>query len=334
MKTPNLFKIATKELSQDGFFTWLIQWANEEYIQINSELNETAKDFIRLLMKESNNFKINKVNAKRQWEHIDICVEINDNHVIIIEDKTNTREHSNQLNRYREIVEKAYESKNYISHYIYLKTGNEDLSSMKKIEEKGYSVISRKSILEVLNKRVVQNDIFIEFTENLNAIEDRTNSCNTIEDITKRKSAEGFFLKLQEKLQVGKWQYVANASGGFLGFWYYHTAITDNLKMYIQIENYFKEGIKVVIKTIRQKGSKEKITTEMLKKMLKGIQPLAKKQDLSITKPSQYRAGETATLAIVKDVFPESGELDVQKIIIILKRIEKVIEAYCNHEDL
>ncbi len=25
---PNLFKIATKELSQGAFFTWLLQWAD------------------------------------------------------------------------------------------------------------------------------------------------------------------------------------------------------------------------------------------------------------------------------------------------------------------
>ncbi len=31
MSKPNLFQIATKELSQDGFFTWLIQWADSTY---------------------------------------------------------------------------------------------------------------------------------------------------------------------------------------------------------------------------------------------------------------------------------------------------------------
>jgi hypothetical protein len=32
MSKPNIFKISTKELSQDGFFTWLILWAKPEKV--------------------------------------------------------------------------------------------------------------------------------------------------------------------------------------------------------------------------------------------------------------------------------------------------------------
>lgn len=32
MSKLNIFKISTKELSQDGFFTWLILWAKPEKV--------------------------------------------------------------------------------------------------------------------------------------------------------------------------------------------------------------------------------------------------------------------------------------------------------------
>ena len=101
---PNIFKLATKELSQDGFFTWLIQWADNTYIQHNQQLNETAKDFVRLLLDETSDYQIKKVEAGRQWNNIDIWAEVNDEYAIIIEDKTNTGEHSEQLERYKQIA--------------------------------------------------------------------------------------------------------------------------------------------------------------------------------------------------------------------------------------
>ena len=32
---PNLFSIATKELSQDAFITWLLQWADDSCFKEN-----------------------------------------------------------------------------------------------------------------------------------------------------------------------------------------------------------------------------------------------------------------------------------------------------------
>lgn len=46
---PNIFDYATKELLQDVFFTWLLQWAKNENSVYNQNLHETSKDFVRLL---------------------------------------------------------------------------------------------------------------------------------------------------------------------------------------------------------------------------------------------------------------------------------------------
>ena len=62
---PNLFNFATKELSQDAFFTWFLNWANNELNELNPSLNETAKDFIKTLIGVPNNYIITKVIAGR-----------------------------------------------------------------------------------------------------------------------------------------------------------------------------------------------------------------------------------------------------------------------------
>lgn len=72
---PNLFSIATKELSQDAFIAWLLQWADESYLETNKELNITGRKFISFLVsgKESiSEIDIHRVIAERQWDNIDI----------------------------------------------------------------------------------------------------------------------------------------------------------------------------------------------------------------------------------------------------------------------
>ena len=50
---PNLFEIATKELSQDGFLTWLIRYADPECQGENPAVFECAQKFVRFLMEKS-----------------------------------------------------------------------------------------------------------------------------------------------------------------------------------------------------------------------------------------------------------------------------------------
>lgn len=39
---PNLFDIATSELSQDAFITWLLRWASPEFAQADAALHDRA----------------------------------------------------------------------------------------------------------------------------------------------------------------------------------------------------------------------------------------------------------------------------------------------------
>ena len=59
MNKPNLFEIGTKELAQDALLTWLISYADNQYIEKYKELNTLAKDFIKMMV-GNNNLNIEK----------------------------------------------------------------------------------------------------------------------------------------------------------------------------------------------------------------------------------------------------------------------------------
>ena len=42
---PNIFDIATKELTQDAFITWLLKFADEKNRDFDLEMNECGKMF-------------------------------------------------------------------------------------------------------------------------------------------------------------------------------------------------------------------------------------------------------------------------------------------------
>ena len=68
--------------------------------------------------------EVKTVEVGRQWCNIDIWAEINDDTFLMIEDKTNTTIHDNQLERYKNSVLEAYEGKRKNLFYIYIKTGS------------------------------------------------------------------------------------------------------------------------------------------------------------------------------------------------------------------
>lgn len=322
---PNLFKIATSELSQDGFFTWLLQWGDNSSVDENRDLHNIAQSFIKMLIDED--IIINTVKAGRHWADIDVWAEINNEIFIVIEDKTNTSEHSNQLERYRKIAEKHYENRQFKLKYIYLKTGNESSASLDKVRHAGYKVIDRKILLKTLNSISIISDIFNDFVEYLQTIENETNKFNKLENITKYwKAGEGFFIKLQENIKTwSDWRYVANQTGGFLGFWYHWVSINEIGDLYIQIENSFDRGIKLIIKI----GDWEQ-KVQILYKVLGELKEFAIRNGITLQKPNTFRSGETSTLAIIKDAFiaDGNGDFSIEKFANILHSVEKTLDEY------
>lgn len=329
IQTPNIFKLATKELSQDAFFAWLLQWADQKYEGKNTKLNHTAQDFVRKLIEQADTYAVTKVEVGRQWHNIDVWAEINGEYFISIEDKTNTGRHSNQLARYKELVENEFGGKPHKLIFVYLKTGNESLSSLDLIKNKeGYKIIDRRAVLEILDTRSVDNDIFNDFRSYLAQLQTLTDSCSNFEAVkTNESAAQGFYLNLQELIpEHTDWNYVSNPTGGFWGFWY-HWVESQDFKLYIQIENRIGVDIQVKIKIESREPS-----IQILNQVCAELCGLASKYDLEVTRPKKLRIGRTSTLAIIENALPLTlgNKIDTEQLLKNLQNLQQLLDEYAS----
>lgn len=327
MAKPNLFNIATKELSQDGFFTWLLQWGAPENKKHNEELFTCAQNFIKFLISKQyrDSFEITKVVAGRQWEKIDVWAEINDEFLIIIEDKTFTGEHSNQLEKYKKTATAWCEKNNYKLICIYLKTGVESKSALDKITNKGFQIVDRLELITFFSNHVVVNDIYIDFVENINSLE---SSIKSFEILPVNKwnwySWQGFYQFLDNQIKVTDWQYVANPSGGFLGLWW-HFLNWKGFYVYLQIEQgnlCFKIG-----EVYENHSSVRNEWYSVLSKHIKS------ENMLEIEKPSRFGSGTYMTVGVVSRknwLGDDNSILDKDVVIQNLKRYEDFLSKCLN----
>ena len=106
----NIFEFATKELSQDAFLCWSINWLNGS---VNGPLYDYAKSMLDLFLGENKEDYYCDVKIFRQYEKIDVLVMFKDekgkSHALIIEDKTNTSEHGDQMQRYEKKLKEKIE---------------------------------------------------------------------------------------------------------------------------------------------------------------------------------------------------------------------------------
>ena len=327
---PNIFDIATKELSQDAFITWLLQFADNSYHSVDSILNECGKAFVTQLIKKQLpdfNEPIDKVVAGRQWENIDVWAEINGKYLIIIEDKTYTSYHSNQLTRYKEIAEKWCSENKYEKPIcIYLKTGNESKNSLESVLNEGFKIFNRVDFIELLQAfNTTQNNIFLDFLERLTRIEQSNNEFEG-KNIGDWNGADwqGFFQFLEKEIGIINWKYVNNPNGGFwsagISFKYWGVYLT-----YIQIE----EGkLCFKISTNPEDGVEmpENVTLREIRTELHDL-VLSKAQELGfdkIRRPDRFGSGKYMTVAIV-DMANWLGDKDTK---IDKKAVADLLSSY------
>lgn len=324
MTKPNIFNVATKELSQDGFFTWLLQWADPSNNNYNKELCNCAQEFVKKLIAKQIDYKteIKKVKAGRQWENIDVWAEINDEVLIIIEDKTFTGEHSNQLDTYKKTATEWCQEHNYKLVCIYLKTGSEALTSLDKITNKGFAVVDRPELIRFFNEHsFIKSDIYADFNERLQSLEQLENS---FEKLTIKEwhwnSWLGFYQFLQTKIEVTEWRYVANPSGGFLGLWWHFLEWKD-YNVYLQIE----QG-NLCFKIGEVYNNHSSVRNEWFSIIMKHAE---QKGNSEIVKPQRFGSGTYMTVAIIerKDWLGDDDRiLDKEKVVDKLKEYERFID--------
>ena len=129
----NIFNFATNELSQDAFICWCLNWINMPIREDNECGRQFGGRFLsRLLNGTYDVSRVNRIYIFRQLLNIDVLVLVPELQVaLIIEDKTSSQEHDNQINRYKYLLSKTLGNKEYESidvypHLVEDKTGKRD----------------------------------------------------------------------------------------------------------------------------------------------------------------------------------------------------------------
>ena len=321
---PNIFKIATSELSQDALITWLLQWGDKKYEPIDKNLHFCATRFIQALINEKENYIINSVEAGRQWNNIDVWAKINNEYFIVIEDKKGTKEHSNQLMEYAKKAKEHNKDMNIVLVYFKM----EEQSDYSEVDKAGFYAFGREQMLPLLEKNYInsctnsKSEILTDYYLYIKDLDSQINSFKTLPLLDWHwYSWKGFFSNIQKQVG-GTWDYVPNASGGFLGLWWkwiYSELDEKGFHFYLQLE-YDKLIFKLHV-------HEDEHRHEVRDYYRSRLYSLAKSQNINI---HQYgRLGTYMGVAKLIGDYRVTGEdntIDMIATVNNLKTIEKFIE--------
>lgn len=255
METPNLFNYATSELSQDAFILWLLDWANPQYKEADKNLHVAAQAFVRALLDKQSDCTISKVECIKQKDHIDVLAIINDEIALIIEDKTNTKEHGRQIRSYANAVAKKYPKINI--HCVYFKTGNESYASINSMvsfykNKLPYplKIVMRQDVISLLSSyaKEIYNPIYVGYLDHIREIEKRTSSYQILPaDKWPDEAWEGFFMEIEKEIN----KEMKTGEECNWGKDYYHkdfmlprVSIGEGIHLYLYLDKYRNLSIK------------------------------------------------------------------------------------------
>ena len=101
---PNFFHYATNELSQDAMICWLINWAGQDGADGDKQLRRCARRLVQALLNHKRDDRVHLRGAitteiRQQDNRIDVLARINGQYVLLMENKTDTGRHGDQLSR-------------------------------------------------------------------------------------------------------------------------------------------------------------------------------------------------------------------------------------------
>ena len=324
---PNLFHYATSELSQDAMLCWLFSWADEKHKGDDPALHDLGKKFLDSIYQRTNGkppANYHSIEIHQQDGGIDILCIVNGDCAIIIEDKVGTKQHSDQLARYKEhVIQQGFPSERILP--VYLQTG--DQSDYSEVKKHGYSAYERKDLLKVLESpsgRAAQDnsDVVANYFVYLRQIEDEVQSFRTLPPKDwSWNSWNGFYSELQTKLGDGSWDYVANPSGGFLGFWW-HFQGDDKCERYLQLEQ-DKFCFKI---WVRDQETRRELRGLWHQRVIDACP----RQGLKAKRPDRFGNGYYMTVAILDQewrIINKENRIDLYKTIDLLKKAEAVLDS-------
>ncbi len=345
MNVPNIFTYATSELSQDAFILWLLDWANPEFEKEDQALCDTAQNFVRLLLKNEK-LQITSVECKKQEHHIDVFAIVNNQYVIILEDKTNTSEHGKQMTRYSKEIDRRDVYRTLKKYCIYFKTGNESQENIEAISNYYiknnidwiFRAIARKDILSVLNGYQGKNDILISYRDRMQVLETEYLSYKNLPISEWCWDAwQGFYTELANRIKHLWWGTVNAVSGAFICAAWHRKAINDGNYIKLQVEGYHNDNkltrSRLCVK-IEMPSTEESQRMSQLYHYWNEIKKIANATMLKLEKPYRFSGkGKVLTLAYapISDII--YGKFDVEKILMNLKKYEELIDAFIEDQN-
>lgn len=162
LQVPNIFQIlgiSRTEIRHSNFLGWLlnpnsshglgsnflIRFLRDVVISQPNNLNNENKFGIF----DINTLNINNVEIRREWQNIDLLI-VFDSLVICMENKVDSKDHSDQLKRYREIVQKNFPQESFRHLFVYLTPTGLEPTSEEAISY--YTIYSYESIVKHLNQ--------------------------------------------------------------------------------------------------------------------------------------------------------------------------------------
>ena len=347
---PNLFDYATKELSQDAIVCWLIRWADDKYADADRDLHSCGREFVRALLRDHGECSLPEhISTKihQQEKGIDVLARLGANHVLLIEDKTGTKDHGNQLKRYYEHVTKGRTRLGGVSEEIvfpiYLKTGNQSRSWDRKIETanegyyRPYRVFDRGEFLGVLRQYSGNHPVLRDYRKYLERWENSTKSFEKWRKDKRSKwssaSWEGFYRYLECNIDDAGWMYVANPSGGFLGFWWSSIRLNGNNgpKLFLQLEADLKKNRHLLCFKVKEAPKPRRI--EIKSTWHKRI---CKAGGGRVERPKVMRSGWTMTVGHWKGdwlAFNSNGTIDLSGTVANLNAASQILRVAAKNLD-
>ena len=179
-KSNNLFNFATSELSQDAFFCWSLNWLAVKE-DTDDPYYKYGKAMLDLFLGENKKDIYKEVKVLKQFNRIDVLVLFKDNqdnqYALIIEDKTNTSEHNDQIEKYKNQLNDALSKDEKIGYKnlpgtqiytTYIKTGimySKDIFMKNTVDtvvdfDRLYSLLKAYS---PESKEPITSDIFLDY---------------------------------------------------------------------------------------------------------------------------------------------------------------------------
>ena len=245
----------------------------------------------------------------KQWEHIDLWITIDDSYSLIIEDKTGTTEHDDQLSIYKDKAKKWCSENNQRLICCYYKTESFPLIERKNVESKGYAVFERKDVLAVFERfmdTIQSNEVLFSYYQFLKKKEDQENQYTSLApEKWEWYQHIGFFKALDvlfEEYVDHNWDYVNNPAGGFSGFWWnFRQIINTKVNIYLQFEDH---TLCVKIGDVYENHS------YFRQLMVERMNNLAGKKQIVLNKPQRYGFGTCMTIGVFDEQAWYSADKD------------------------